>query len=347
MAGGVRKNFLTIQYLRAFAALIVVLHHALGSLPQSASLVTGFTAGAAGVDIFFFISGFIMYVSARDEPAGEFVRRRIIRIVPLYWLATFMTFAYLNRRLVSLPDPEQLWHLGASLFFIPHYSPLDPGQIWPVVVPGWTLNFEMFFYAIFALGLLVRRLVPFVAATIGALVVTGQLLPSDNALWSTYTSLKMCEFLAGLLVARYALHVSRGWGIGLLLAGTILLMSSDMVDAPSVVKWGLPSAMMVIGAISIEWDNGVRESKFALMLGNASYSIYLFQIIGLVAGSRLSHSLQLGGLAGFLVHILGTMTIAIIAGLVAHHFLELPMTRFLRRHFFARGQETGQVLVAS
>src|SRR5450432_1983294 len=114
------KTLLSIQYLRGAAALAVVIFHAL----QWRS--GGFEVGRAGVDVFFVISGVIMWWVTADGPVGPwaFLWRRLTRVAPLYWL---MTLAVAAGALVSPAFlPEVLLgsrHLALSLAFIPHFDP--------------------------------------------------------------------------------------------------------------------------------------------------------------------------------------------------------------------------------
>jgi len=82
---------LSVQYLRAVAALLIVFHHA-RQFPGFEAAV-GTTVGNTGVDIFFVISGFVMAVTAgrAGYPALRFLERQILRFVPLYWSMTVLT----------------------------------------------------------------------------------------------------------------------------------------------------------------------------------------------------------------------------------------------------------------
>ena len=154
----------SIQILRAVAALgVVALHvsHEGATRLGARNPLPDFSVGAAGVDLFFVISGFIMvYASdalfARAGAPAYFFTRRLARIVPLYWAATaaavvcFVAFRYAGAL-------EQLsWQtFVASLLFVPW--PRPDGAMLPVHMLGWTLNFEMFFYVVFALALMLTR----------------------------------------------------------------------------------------------------------------------------------------------------------------------------------------------
>jgi exopolysaccharide production protein ExoZ len=98
-----------------------------------------------GVTLFFVISGFIMTQTTglhRFNP-GQFLNRRVRRVVPIYWFATFLVASVtliapgMFQRTVF--DPQ---HFFLSLFFIPAYDPSGTGGIWPMFKLGWTLNYE-------------------------------------------------------------------------------------------------------------------------------------------------------------------------------------------------------------
>ena len=131
------QTLLSIQYLRASAALMVVVYHAMMLAPVD------FGIGAAGVDLFFVISGFILWTIARERPLTplEFLKRRWIRVAPLYWtltlavaaIATFWPFVF--GQFKATPS-----HVLLSLGFIQHMNP--DGAPFPLIPVGWSLNYE-------------------------------------------------------------------------------------------------------------------------------------------------------------------------------------------------------------
>ncbi len=195
-------KLLPIQYLRAVAALMVVWHHAAEQLPGLKPLINP-VYGAYGVDLFFVISGFVMVLTTHGRAVSRraFLWRRIVRIVPLYWLLTSLLLALLALRPGWFGHaPPDLAHVVASFLFVPHESARFPGELWPVLVPGWTLNYEMFFYACFAL-LLGRPWM--LCGLFGGLVLLGSIAP-ETALGPVvrfYTSYHLLEFVAGILAA--------------------------------------------------------------------------------------------------------------------------------------------------
>ncbi|HEY6434616.1 MAG TPA: acyltransferase [Acetobacteraceae bacterium] len=170
-----------LQAARAIAAWLVVTDHALLELshnaPNSPITHLAWSLGSAGVYVFFIISGFIMvHISwerfgQRAAPA-DFLRRRVIRIVPLYWLATVAALAA-HKLFWATHGADAGWtDLAYSLSFIPYSA---DGGWYPILPGGWTLNYEMMFYIVFALGLtLPRKLaVLTIGAVLGAFIIVG------------------------------------------------------------------------------------------------------------------------------------------------------------------------------
>jgi len=193
-----RGQLISIQYSRALAALMVVLHHARNPENWLSNPLEGYSAFAWGADIFFVISGFIMYVAARNENHVDFLGRRIIRVVPLYWGATFALLAINTHYHIWLIDSGDFSHLINSLFFIPHYSPYHPDRVWPYLIQGWTLDYEMLFYLIFFFGLMIQRTLIVSNIAILSLFCLGILIEPQSAILKAYTKPILLEFLLGV-----------------------------------------------------------------------------------------------------------------------------------------------------
>jgi exopolysaccharide production protein ExoZ len=318
----------SLQYLRAAAALLVVAHHARNPRAGLYNPLSDLQFGQAGVDIFFVISGFVMYAMSRDECVAVFIRRRIVRIVPMYWIATLLILALRFGR-YSLSDPAFDAHIAKSLLFIPHYSYEYPAEIWPYVIPGWTLNYEMLFYAIFGVGVALGRVLLIPAMMLLALVAAGLLFAGDGAIWRSYTDPLLLEFLLGMAIARWPSLTSQSWSWVLLPAGTVALVASSLVEGPRLLIWGLPAAMIVGGALAIERRGGLGQSALLKALGDASYSIYLFQfpatwlVNALAARSPSLWPIQLAE------RMIGSLLAAALLGLAIHLLVERRLQRWL------------------
>jgi exopolysaccharide production protein ExoZ len=273
------KVIFSIQSLRALAALaVVVVHAADGAAANSGNRHFGEVAsiGAAGVDVFFVISGFIMYVTACSRPITpqRFLLDRFSRIVPLYWVATFLLMAVLVVGKAPIPD---IRYLLASLALVP----VDP---LPYLGVGWTLVYEMFFYALLAAALIWRpRHLGLVTIVLLTLVLAGVVMRPGWIVARTYTGPLLLEFLAGIWLgvawSRGRLMIPPAVGIGLLVVAAAVLaggyaFGTDDGMYSRLLARGVPAVLILIGMLSFETLAVVRN-RIGLLLGAASYAIYL------------------------------------------------------------------------
>jgi exopolysaccharide production protein ExoZ len=330
----------SLQYLRAGAALAVVAYHALQWCDG------GFDVGRAGVDVFFVISGVLMWTitAGREIAPRAFLWRRFTRVAPLYWIATLLVAAIAPFWPYFLPEVKPGWtHLALSLAFIPH---LDPkGLPFPTLPPGWTLDYEMIFYVIFAAALFapVRARARIVVGALFALVGAGFVFP-DSAYYLGANPM-LLQFAAGVglgIALQRRRLPSAAWGAGLM-AGSLLvwLLVQEghlFTELFRPLVWGVPAAMLVAGALAMEAARTapMRRGPLAragLALGDASFSIYLFH---LPATAVIAHAYGFYGQADFtlagreLPFFLISMAASIGAGLAARHFVEKPLLAWAR-----------------
>jgi peptidoglycan/LPS O-acetylase OafA/YrhL len=346
MMGGANGTVTSIQMLRAIAALMVVAFHTLGLNVPGAADARSVAWLRNGVDIFFVISGFVMWISTSGRRVSPiaFYLARIRRIVPLYWLVTgfIVTIAVLAPALLRSLRVDWL-HTLASLLFIPMPSPI-PGaenQMWPVIIVGWTLNMEMFFYLLFGAMLLVpkrQRAFLAVAAFVGIGAASLVVTPESRML-AFYVSYGAAEF--GFGVALGVLCQSR-WQIadgrtatGLTLAGFALLAGGNiLLPAGSALNCALliASGLVVAGFIGLDRSGTLRPSGLWARLGDASYAIYLTHPIVVSAVGQAAKRLGLlGTVAGGLAATIATLLIAAAIGVLVHRFVERPIALFLSR----------------
>ena len=273
----------SIQYLRGLAACAVVCFHV------SEQFGGPFNVGAAGVDVFFVISGFIMWVTTAGRPADpwRFMSRRITRIVPLYWIVTLLTATGILLKPQFFYDHFlSVANFVGSLFFLPV---LQDDALHPIVIQGWTLCYEMMFYLVFTLVLFVGERWRFVVL-VGALVAIVALhfvLPAGYA--HAFTDPVVIEFAAGVVVGRLWLQGARlslGAALAVSGAGLLLLAAGTLFDAdlPRALLWGLPAALIVAGAVFAERARPFKPAQLPTFLGDASYSIYLWHVaVGVLA----------------------------------------------------------------
>ena len=346
-----------IQVLRAVAALLVVMHHARHSVPGSEGWPD---FGAAGVDIFFVISGFVMALTThgsapfssateRIAASSSFMRKRLARIVPLYWLALLWT----SRREISHGQVDS--NLLKDFAFIPHPNNIYPDMLWPSVIQGWTLNYEMFFYAAFALSLLFGRwrthaIIGFMLALIS---LGPWLAPEElnvrgsgtiDSMRIFYTNDVLLEFIYGVVLYRLVARKSApncprfvffciaGAGFLLLAFGAKCLSILGWEEPLRSIAQGLPAAIIVWSSIYAFSNLRVRVLE---ILGEASYAIYLFHWASFGLLKPLAAALGPFGEQFNLVTILMILHIVIAAlcGIVIHVFIEKPLLKLSQRLF--------------
>ena len=358
-----------VQYLRAIAALMVAYFHSLEQIPQYASLLDRYFLGDAhlsnGVDLFFVISGFIMVLTSRRITPGEFAMRRIIRIVPLYWTLTGTLLVLL------LWKPELLRSTVASseyalksFLFIPYANPGQNGQLFPLLVPGWSLNLEMFFYAVFTFVLFLpaNRRVPAAGAFFLFVVWCAPLFigTAHGREIGFFGDYRLFEFLFGMMLAQWyieglpRLPAPVLWGIALL--GFIVLFWGLPFLPLTAGSWqqvllenGLPAAVIVFAILSLEQRLRRHPLRILAYFGDASYSMYLSHLFSLGAARFLwiragLNNFSLPYAIGFA--IVG-LVFTLIGTVLVYRLLELPLLHVLQKAYKRRQKsiiQTGNAL---
>ena len=335
-------SYRTIQALRAIAALLVVLYHAFemwGLRMGSGAAAPSWPNGAAGVDIFFVISGFVMVVAARrlsDRPgaAWVFVQHRIVRIVPLYWLLTtaklVLVFALAELALRSTLGADSVLR---SYLFLPVVD--SAGHFRPLLPVGWTLTYELIFYLLFALALAVGRDVLRIALPVFAVFIVLALARAPH--WPEWTILFdtiVIEFVFGVVLARMVLR-----GLALPAVGAAVLAAIGLAliltvpqgsEALRPVTWGIPALAVVAGTVCLEQRLAQVIPRWLLALGDASYSIYLTHGFLLPAIGILVSHLQWGGASALVATVTLCLLTSAIVGWSCYLLVERPMTAYLK-----------------
>jgi len=304
-----------VQALRGWACLMVVCYHCLQVTGGSAA-IAAWPNLSAGVDVFFVISGFVMVTSSARlagaaHPARVFLARRAVRIVPLYWVLTALKLAVV----AALPAATRstapnAWNIAASFLFIPSRNAL--GVVRPVLPVGWTLEFEVFFYLLFAAALALRLRLVWVVVGLAGVAAAGFW---RQAWWPAPCVLlngMVLEFAGGMGLAWLA---GQGWklprrlGGVLISAGMLALLVLPLAGPWRCAVWGIPAVMVVAGALSVE---GVRVPRWVVAVGDASYAIYLV------------HPFVVPALGGWLA-----VPASICAGMLADRLLDRPLRALL------------------
>ncbi len=299
-----KGNIASVQVLRGIAALLVVLYH--GTYLMQYRLETSneyFWFGYSGVDIFFVLSGFIIYFTSYNKlgllSAKEFFLRRLARIFPLYWvaMASILVIFFVGKNFIngqsSIIDSIQnggVMPILKAALLIPRSSEM--------IGVAWTLSFELCFYMLFAF-LFFRSRKIFMGALIFwasicwtmALFFHTDFSGSRNPVIALMNPI-MTEFLFGCVVAILFLKYEGKFWKTSLLAGMILFSIAALTlkstlfgiptqnQLPRIFVYGFPAALILYGAVNIK----SAFPKLLTYLGDASYSIYLFHypILGIL-----------------------------------------------------------------
>lgn len=282
----------SIQVLRGLAAMAVVAHHA---FPGRAEI------GAAGVDLFFVISGFIMATCASDREPAEFLWDRAWRIYPLWLLAVTPWL---------LMDPPGALVLVRSITLWPVFG---EQFVNPALGVGWTLSFEIVFYLGFAVALRWRPALPL--ALFALCLILG--FTTDHVLFWFLGSPLTFEFLLGAAIARVPVKPWPGSAAMAIGAAWFVFAPTGYYDQAfglgalyRTLAWGVPASMLLYGARSFERPMAARAFDLPVLLGSASYSIYLLHPLVF---------LKTSGVVGFLL--------SPVAGIAAYAMVERQIMR--------------------
>ena len=275
LAGGAKisgPDLIGVHMLRGIAALAVLVHHTLEEtsvlIAPAQWLHVGTLVGASGVDLFFVISGFIMlYTTERrfGQPGAgaDFAARRLIRILPLYWLCTLLVVAlaatgwFYRSKVITATD------VALSMTLMPT-SNLIHGV-------GWTLQYEMYFYLLFTLAVVfctARIAVVAIPLTLVAIIGLVYAALPDSPARSFFTDPISLEFAYGLIIAYAFRHgvrtpidarVLAGLGLaGLVFAACIGPSNSTNGLAPHArfLLWGIPAAFILTAALTVKAAGG-------------------------------------------------------------------------------------------
>ena len=196
----------------------------------------------------------------------------------------------------------------------------------PFLYPGWTLNYEMFFYLILAAAIAIRKhpilLTGCVMTLIGSLAIA---LPTDSTPY--YASPLIIEFVIGLCIGhavKQGITITRVQGAMLLCTSLALYLLQNHAKSNGLLAWGVPAVLLILAGFAFE-KSLVVNNRFARAAGDASYSIYLVHPFPIWFMED-----QAGGKTNFGMFI-AAIAASVILGYICHILLEKPLTRALSR----------------
>ena len=279
-----------LQILRFVAAGLVLITHITFYIHERVdSSVDIWHGGEAGVPIFFVISGFVMYLTGEKLPRNSdgaklFLRRRVARVFPLYWLITTLKLAVavVAPAAILHNRPDLLHTLGSYILF-PMLN--EEGRVQPLHGVAWTLLHEMFFYYIFSVCLLLRKS-PLVwgSVTIGALWLVGLVVPAESALARVSFSEINLMFVVGMVLAwlhKRTYRLPHAVALLFLFTGIAMLAVPDFTTLRNKLIGGfsIEAVFLVAALLSIKFAALPKSRMLLAKLGDSSYSLYLIHPI--------------------------------------------------------------------
>ncbi|MDR7305624.1 acyltransferase [Rhodoferax saidenbachensis] len=339
-----------LQVLRAIAAGMVVFVHALSTYRDKVDALMpstfNFGLGELGVKLFFCISGFIIFASTESLQPGRtsfsyFIRRRLIRIAPLYWCATLIYAAKLALQ-GNAPEGSSLAY---SLLFIPFKD--AAGLMRPVLGVGWTLNYEMFFYLVLGVALFAPRALRLILVPVAMLALAwaraNGLIVEGAGFWGDALYLLSDTYLLFFVVGIFIAPISKlktlrsflslKWHIacgvvvfaliGLVSASSMLRLSSGQVLALEIAVCGMCVLLSVMATSTAEHNSKLRH--VVVWAGDGSYSTYLTHGFVMGSAARLLHIFHLDGVA--MLYSAGMVILCTFVGMVIFKFFENPLLK--------------------
>ncbi len=314
-----------IQILRAFAAIsVAIVHSLLGIHSYGFQSLNKLDLGDFGVDIFFVISGFIMVFIQNNykRTSVDFFIQRIKRILPTYWICNFLILllfflfpSIFNTLKINFD------HFFLSLFFLSQYILVSK----PVIVAGWTLEYEMFFYILFAIFINIKNTkfsYLFIFIFISTLSIVGLI------------DLLFIEFLFGMSIGiiytynnKLYKKILKKFCYFFLILGFLIFFVSVFysLEIIRLIKYGLPAALIVLGSIYAKQ----LSNKYGIIIGNASYSIYLAQGFCIPAILKFFKSFfpDINIILIFAILLVGS----VLFGLIIYYFIERNLNLLIKK----------------
>lgn len=337
------SKFNNIQILRCISAILVVVDHSLGSLIRKGFIDSSYQElawhlGDLGVMTFFIISGFIMHTTATCyssfNAALFFFKKRVTRVLPVYWLATLLAFAM---SLIVKANITYSWmDLFRSLFFIPYTNDITlPAR--PVLGQGWTLNYEMFFYLLFSISLVMSRLVSFafISTVFILLLIVGLYISPLTGYKSFsyfYTDKIIITFLVGIFISVFSKAKKIKFNQVYFFPIVIISLLMAMINFSFFYGFHLYvfmvsflcCAFIVFISVLSQPSEGIINN-ILISIGDSSYSLYLFHVFVLAILNRVLPS-SIGNLYS-LIYIILSVLFSVVLAKILYISVEIRMCK--------------------
>jgi peptidoglycan/LPS O-acetylase OafA/YrhL len=316
------------------------------------------SSGGFGVDIFFIISGFVIAFVVSKE-TNYFLIKRLFRIAPLYIIATAIMV------IACMLFPEKINHAVAnfpafikSILFIPYKIETKFEPSGPILGQGWTLNYEMFFYLIMTICIIIaknkKNLGIICASVLAAIFLILNILDSDIFILKYYQESLFPEFIYGIIlyyIYKYFKNKNKDYILvknnilNMVIFGIMGFVSFAYMFGDGIYTWhkinnrnvygGIPSAFLVFAFLNLE--NQINKEnkfiKFCINLGDSSYALYLFHTFILMFFTRIVFTKIISNNNNLIISILIDFFIVfmtIIGSIIIYNIVDKPIQKYLK-----------------
>lgn len=289
-----KKSIIGIQYLRGYAAILVVITHFFnngGYIPEILNLKL---IGEFGVDIFFIISGFIMAYtlpefdhSNNKREAISFIKKRILRIYPLYLLILIpILIIYIIKVAIGKTDLS-ISSIFGSIFLLPGLTNDDRYRM--INPPAWTLVYEMFFYVTLTIIIFFSRTKK-ASLSIYSILILAVIFfvkyfnfQGEKMGWVNLTYMIgdpiFIDFIMGFLLFymlkfKIKTKIKPSFIIFFCIFITFTSTYLSLTSIPRLICYGVP-AFILVSIFTLSDTISSSNNKTLTFIGGASYSIYL------------------------------------------------------------------------
>jgi exopolysaccharide production protein ExoZ len=342
----------SIQFLRGFAALAVVIHHVGGLVKRyyvpHLLFNDYFGIGFAGVDLFFVISGFIIHFTSHKylnnpNKLGEYFKKRFARVFPIYWLVTTALFVFsslltiiLQKDIFSTGYPHTIWAYIQTYTLFPLHFAINPVT--------WTLSYELFFYLGFGLLIISKRFWIVIAIILGiSLYNITMIYPFKNEYTFSYFNFFFSgynfEFIFGYLIFQFydKIKFSNWISISMILIAVFIILNfgyeiGDYDAYQRVLAFGVPSALILIVLLNLEKNKSIKIPSFFVTLGDSSYVLYLIHFPMLLFLNKIPQLLgKTLNAQQEIIYSYFMIGFIVCAGIFVHKLIEKPLAKLILR----------------
>lgn len=336
----------SIDHLRGILAVTIMIYHYIAwSFPNwmsPDSLIS--VLGYYGVSAFFVISGISLAIAydgrlATFQDAMIFFRRRIFRIVPLYWLAVSSTIILAIYANIFWNKPYKFTMEDVIANYLMSFS---FGHSNALAAGGWSIGNEIFFYLCFPLlfwltcksakWAIATVTCSFIFLSIWAFIIVPS-NPDPLIKWDSYIQNmnQLFFFVAGVTAGRYIKSEIFNKRISytlLLIALTLLSTTNVIIRSDLIANWhriilSCATLLLVISVYQINWNSSAFLGQALRFLGLISYSLYMLHPLVRSAVRILGEPIGISPIMTLIVSV----TVTIVASWISYKLIEIPGIR--------------------